>query len=63
MTEQKTIAELLKTLETTVNCLKWAAQEARGRVDREKVGGWTYHANEATKTIAKIKKQIPQNSP
>ena len=38
------LVEALKEAETT---LRWAVQEAKGKVKKEIVGGWAHHANKA----------------
>lgn len=47
--------DLLAALEEAERVIRWAAQEAAGRVDKEKVGGWLHHADQARSVIAKAK--------
>jgi len=47
--------EMLDALEEAANVLIWAAQEAKGRVKAEIVGGWIYHSNKVREVIAKAK--------
>ena len=47
--------DLLAALEESERVIRWAAQEAAGRVDKEKVGGWLYHADQARAAIRKAK--------
>lgn len=44
--------DLVEQLKWTENALRWAAQEARGRVKAEIVGGWLHHADKARAAIA-----------
>jgi hypothetical protein len=46
---------LLAALEKTEATLRWAAQEAKGKVKAEIVGGWIHHADQARAAIAKAK--------
>jgi hypothetical protein len=51
--------QMLEALQEAWNVICWAAQEAQGRVDKQKVGGWLHHAakiNEVIK-LAKGEKQ------
>lgn len=43
---------LLAALEEAERVLRWAVQEARGKVRKEIVGGWAHHANLARRAIA-----------
>ncbi len=45
--------DMLEALKEAENCLRWAAQESVGRVDKEKVGGWLHHADKVRAVIAK----------
>jgi hypothetical protein len=45
--------ELLAALQEAERVIRWAAQEADGRIKREIVGGWKHHANLAREAIAK----------
>jgi hypothetical protein len=45
--------ELLAALKEAESAIRWAAQEAAGRVKSEIVGGWLYHAEQAREAIAK----------
>ena len=47
--------ELLAALESAEKTLRWAAQEAQGRVKSEIVGGWLHHADQARAAIAKAR--------
>jgi hypothetical protein len=49
----KTTKALKEALREAENCLRWAAQEANGRVKREIVGGWLHHADKARAAIVK----------
>ena len=42
---------LLAALKEAERVIRWAAQEAAGRVDKEKVSGWLHHANLARRAI------------
>lgn len=46
--------ELLECLAEAERALKWAAQESRGKVRKEIVGGWTHHADKYRALIAEI---------
>jgi hypothetical protein len=45
--------DLLAALREAATVLKWAAQESKGKVKAEIVGGWIYHAEKAQDAIAK----------
>lgn len=45
--------DLLAELKQAELTLRWAAQEAKGKVHREIVGGWIHHANNACAAIEK----------
>jgi len=45
--------ELLEALREAERVIRWAAQEAQGRVKTEIVGGWKYHADKVRSAIAK----------
>jgi len=47
------LIEMLKEIEGT---LRWAAQEAKGKVNKETVGGWLYHADKAKALIEETTK-------
>ncbi len=49
--------ELLAALEESERTLRWAAQESKGRVKAEVVGGWLHHADQAKAAIAKARGQ------
>jgi hypothetical protein len=42
---------LRESLEEAERIIRWAAQEARGRVKAELVGGWLHHANKIRETL------------
>jgi hypothetical protein len=48
MASSPKLIEMLKEIEGT---LRWAAQEAKGKVNKETVGGWLYHADKAKALI------------
>ena len=48
--------DLYTALEMAERVIRYAAQEATGRVDREKVGGWIHHADQAASALAKARK-------
>ena len=43
---------LREALEEAENTIRWAAQESRGRVKAEIVGGWVHHADTARAALA-----------
>jgi hypothetical protein len=45
--------DLLAALVEAEAVIRWAAQEAKGRVKAEMVGGWLHHADSARAAIAK----------
>lgn len=45
--------DLLEALREAERVIRWAAQESEGRVKKEMVGGWRYHADKIRETIAK----------
>jgi hypothetical protein len=45
--------EMLKALRDAEKAIRWAAQEATGRVKAEIVGGWLHHAEQVAAAIAK----------
>lgn len=45
--------DLLAELQKAELALRYAAQESAGKVRKEIVGGWLYHANKAKAAIAK----------
>ncbi len=45
--------ELLEMLRESERVIRWAAQEAAGRVNRETVGGWLHHADKCSAVISK----------
>lgn len=47
--------DLLAALEEAERALRWAAQESKGRVKAEIVGGWLHHADAARAAIAKAR--------
>jgi hypothetical protein len=47
--------DLLNALEEAERVIRWAAQESRGRVERQIVEGWLYHANIISLHLAKAK--------
>ncbi len=49
----KAMPEMLKALRESWNTICYAAQEANGRVKKEKVGGWLHHAAKINSVIAK----------
>ncbi len=44
---------LLAAMSMAENALRWAAQEARGKIKKEIVGGILYHAEQARAAIAR----------
>lgn len=51
--------ELLTALREAENVIRWAAQEAAGRVKAEIVNGWTHHADKFRAAIAKAEGTQP----
>ena len=51
--DQTAAPELLEALAESERALRWAVQEATGRVKAEIVGGWAHHADRARAAIAK----------
>lgn len=49
--------DLLAACKEAERIIRWAAQEAEGRVKAEIVGGWLHHANNLRKTIARAERQ------
>ena len=47
--------DLIAALEEAERALRWAAQESKGRVKAEIVGGWLHHADAARAAIAKAR--------
>ena len=47
---------LLEALEEAERVIRWAAQEAAGRVKSGIVGGWLHHADKCAAAIAKATK-------
>lgn len=47
--------DLLEALEEAERVIRWAAQESKGKVKREIVGGWLHHADKARAAIAKAR--------
>lgn len=47
--------ELAQALKEAADCLIYAAQEGRGKVKAEIVGGWIHHSNKARAALAKVK--------
>lgn len=45
--------DMLAALRQAESVIRWAAQEAEGRVKAQVVGGWLFHADECRATIAK----------
>lgn len=45
--------DLLAAIQEAETCLRWAAQEAQGKVKAKIVGGWLHHADKAKNAIAK----------
>jgi len=45
---------LLSALQDAEKCLRWAAQEAKGKVKAEIVGGWSHHADKAGIAIKQV---------
>lgn len=45
--------ELLEALKEAERVIRWAAQEACGRVEKSIVGGWVHHADKISCTIAR----------
>lgn len=55
MSNKQRRRDLLTALEEAERVIRWAAQEAAGRVKAEIVGGWIHHADKARAAIAKEK--------
>ena len=49
----KAVPEMLKSLQEAWSVICYAAQEAEGRVKKEKVGGWIHHAAKINAVITK----------
>jgi hypothetical protein len=52
--------ELLAALQEAVMVLKWATQEAKGKVRAEIVGGWAHHAKKASAAITNATREDVQ---
>jgi hypothetical protein len=49
------LPDLLEICQEAENTIRFAAQEATGRVKRELVGGWIWHADKLRAEIVRIK--------
>lgn len=49
--------EMLEALEEAERVIRWAAQEAKGKVNKDQVGGWLHHANKLRELTRSVREE------